>query len=104
MARRTDPSADDWRNVDDAKKRKQIQDRLAQRARRKSPFTSSQKKYLDRKIKSLPNLRYICEPNMSPWEGNQAALCMKLLHKRTLEFNASLNWRIESASKRVEVR
>jgi len=39
MARKTDPSEDDWRNVEDAKKRKQIQDRLAQRARRK-PFFS----------------------------------------------------------------
>ena len=38
MARKTDPSADDWRNVEDAKKRKQIQDRLAQRARRKLFF------------------------------------------------------------------
>ncbi|KAF2636921.1 hypothetical protein P280DRAFT_459300 [Massarina eburnea CBS 473.64] len=35
MARRTQPSEDDWRNVEDTKKRKQIQDRLAQRARRK---------------------------------------------------------------------
>ncbi|KAF2877481.1 hypothetical protein BDV95DRAFT_590061 [Massariosphaeria phaeospora] len=35
MARKTDPSQDDWHNVQDSKKRKQIQDRLAQRARRK---------------------------------------------------------------------
>ncbi|KAH6872843.1 hypothetical protein BKA58DRAFT_382851 [Alternaria rosae] len=34
MARRTDPRDDEWKNVQDAKKRKQIQDRLAQRARR----------------------------------------------------------------------
>ncbi|KAF1960813.1 hypothetical protein CC80DRAFT_590150 [Byssothecium circinans] len=34
MARRTQPSEDEWRNVEDAKKRKKIQDRLAQRARR----------------------------------------------------------------------
>ncbi|KAL5373310.1 hypothetical protein DPSP01_012818 [Paraphaeosphaeria sporulosa] len=34
MTRRTNPSEDDWRNVQDAKQRKKIQDRLAQRARR----------------------------------------------------------------------
>ncbi|PVI04463.1 hypothetical protein DM02DRAFT_177910 [Periconia macrospinosa] len=34
MAPRTRPDDDDWRHVEDAKKRKQIQDRLAQRARR----------------------------------------------------------------------
>ncbi|KAH7382606.1 hypothetical protein DE146DRAFT_233990 [Phaeosphaeria sp. MPI-PUGE-AT-0046c] len=34
MVRRTDPKEDEWQNVTDAKKRKQIQDRLAQRARR----------------------------------------------------------------------
>ncbi|OAL47933.1 hypothetical protein IQ07DRAFT_646137 [Pyrenochaeta sp. DS3sAY3a] len=33
MVRRTDPKDDAWENVKDAKKRKQIQDRLAQRAR-----------------------------------------------------------------------
>lgn len=41
MARRTKASEDDWSNVEDAKKRKQIQDRLAQRARRKSYLLSS---------------------------------------------------------------
>jgi hypothetical protein len=35
MVRRTDPKDDEWQDVTDAKKRKQIQDRLAQRARRK---------------------------------------------------------------------
>ncbi|KAF2035229.1 hypothetical protein EK21DRAFT_84851 [Setomelanomma holmii] len=35
MVRRTDPKDDGWQHVTDAKKRKQIQDRLAQRARRK---------------------------------------------------------------------
>ncbi|KAL6711068.1 hypothetical protein ACN47E_006943 [Coniothyrium glycines] len=34
MVRRTDPKDDNWQHVKDAKKRKQIQDRLAQRARR----------------------------------------------------------------------
>ncbi|KAH8728944.1 hypothetical protein GQ44DRAFT_723864 [Phaeosphaeriaceae sp. PMI808] len=34
MVRRTDPKDDAWEHVKDAKKRKQIQDRLAQRARR----------------------------------------------------------------------
>ncbi|CAI6337114.1 unnamed protein product [Periconia digitata] len=34
MAPRTQPTDDDWTSVTDAKKRKQIQDRLAQRARR----------------------------------------------------------------------
>ncbi|CAO2652880.1 Nn.00g022910.m01.CDS01 [Neocucurbitaria sp. VM-36] len=34
MVRRTDPKDDNWQYVKDAKKRKQIQDRLAQRARR----------------------------------------------------------------------
>ncbi|KAF1361078.1 hypothetical protein EJ07DRAFT_164671 [Lizonia empirigonia] len=33
MVLRTRPEEDDWQNVKDAKKRKQIQDRLAQRAR-----------------------------------------------------------------------
>ncbi|KAF2734591.1 hypothetical protein EJ04DRAFT_493316 [Polyplosphaeria fusca] len=41
MARITDPSEDDWHNVEDARKRKQIQDRLAQRARRKLALPSS---------------------------------------------------------------
>ncbi|KAF1995436.1 hypothetical protein P154DRAFT_346015 [Amniculicola lignicola CBS 123094] len=35
MGRKTSPQEDNWRNVEDARKRKQIQDRLAQRARRK---------------------------------------------------------------------
>ncbi|KAF2261499.1 hypothetical protein CC78DRAFT_535598 [Lojkania enalia] len=35
MARRSNQRDDDWHNVTDARKRKQIQDRLAQRARRK---------------------------------------------------------------------
>jgi hypothetical protein len=39
MVRRTDPKEDDWQHVTDAKKRKQIQDRLAQRARRKHQHT-----------------------------------------------------------------
>jgi len=36
MARKPYIGNDNWRNEPDAKKRKQIQDRLAQRARRKS--------------------------------------------------------------------
>lgn len=35
MGKRTEKEADKWVGVNDARKRKQIQDRLAQRARRK---------------------------------------------------------------------
>ncbi|RYN43833.1 hypothetical protein AA0113_g5551 [Alternaria arborescens] len=45
MVRRTDPKDDEWRNVRDAKKRKQIQDRLAQRARRMAAITTSSAGY-----------------------------------------------------------
>lgn len=38
MALRTSPEDDDWQKVRDAKKRKQIQDRLAQRARRECTY------------------------------------------------------------------
>lgn len=41
MARRTDPSEDNWHNVEDAKARKKIQDRLAQRARSKHTLSVS---------------------------------------------------------------
>lgn len=39
MVLRTRPEEDQWQNVADARKRKQIQDRLAQRARRENPNT-----------------------------------------------------------------
>ena len=41
MVIRTTPEEDEWKNVRDAKKRKQIQDRLAQRARRKHQPTGA---------------------------------------------------------------
>ena len=38
LTRDNKPDVDNWFGVEDARKRKQIQDRLAQRARRKSSF------------------------------------------------------------------
>jgi len=40
MPQRTDPNTDQWWGVQDARKRKQIQDRLAQRVRRRAPSDS----------------------------------------------------------------
>ncbi|KAJ4363081.1 hypothetical protein N0V83_010201 [Neocucurbitaria cava] len=62
MVRRTDPKDDNWLYVKDAKKRKQIQDRLAQRARRKEQTRNTSQSQSD------------SSPDQDNWETDQSLI------------------------------